>query len=186
MLKIAIGVPCNRLIKPKTAQSLLDLVAYSKDVEFCILVSNRGYNTSENRNWIVTQAVKNGCDYLFFVDDDMIIPADTLVKLLAHKKDIVGGVYKTKYEVQADVAEYFDEERPQGLFKVKALGTGCLLIKTDVFRKLPQPWFKYEWFPNGMVKRSHDWIFCEDARNAGYDVWADNTLEIKHIGQKIY
>ena len=185
MLKIAIGLPTNRLIKPKTAQSLLDLVANS-EYEFKILISTRGFNTSENRNWIATQAVNSGCDYLFFVDDDMILPSDTLEELLLCEKDIVGGVYKTKYEVQEDVVEYLNDERPTGLFEVKALGTGCLLIKTDVFKVLSQPWFKYEWNENGSIKRSHDWIFCEDARNAGYEVWALNTLPIKHIGQKIY
>jgi hypothetical protein len=183
MPRIAIGIPTNRLVNPKTAQSLLQLIANS-DYEFNIIVSSRGFNTSENRNYIAAQSVNSGCDYLFFVDDDQVFPPETLDELLLCDKDIVGGVYKTKYEVQADVCEYFDDERPQGLFKVKAIGTGCLLIKTDVFKKLPQPWFKYEWNDNGSIKRSHDWIFCEDAINAGYDVWAMNTLEIGHIGLK--
>ena len=185
MPKITIGIPTNRLIKPKTANSLLNLVAYTKH-EIIPLVSTRGYNTSENRNYIAAQAVKNGSTHLFFVDDDMVIPEDTLDRLLKHDKDIIGGIYKTKYEVQADVCEYFDEERPTGLFKVKAIGTGCLLIKTEVFTKLPQPWFKYEWNQNGSVKRSHDWIFCEDAIRNGYDVWADNTIKLGHIGSKTY
>lgn len=163
----------------------MNLVAYS-DCEFYILVSTRGYNTSENRNYIAAKAIKNECDYLFFIDDDMILPEDTLEKLLAHKKDIVGGVYMTKYEEQEPVVEYLDDKRPNGLFEVKALGTGSLLIKTNVFKKLSQPWFKYEWYDNGMVKRSHDWIFCEDAINAGYKVFADNSLDIKHIGLKTY
>jgi len=182
-MKICLGVPTNRLIKPKTVKSLLELIVHSK-CDFKIIISDRGYNTSENRNYIAAQAVKNNCDYLFFVDDDIIVQPDTLDKLLAHKKDIVGGVYKTKYEVQDDVVEYLDEKRPTGLFECKAIGTGCLLIKCDVFKRLPTPWFKYEWYKNGMIKRSHDWIFCEDARNAGYKVWADNNLRIKHIGQK--
>jgi hypothetical protein len=183
-MKIAIGIPTNRLVKPKTAQSILRLVA-SSDYEFEIIVSSKGFNTSENRNYIATKAVNSGCDYLFFVDDDMILPSETLDELLLLDKDIIGCVYKTKYEVQADVCEYFDDERAD-LLKVKAIGTGCLLIKCDVFRKLPQPWFKYEWNKNGSIKRSHDWIFCEDAINAGYDVWALRTLEIGHIGQKTY
>jgi len=182
-MKIAIGVPTNRLIKSKTAESLLKLAANSKH-DYRFIISTRGYNTSENRNYIATQAVKKSCDYLFFIDDDMIFPPDTLDKLLAHKKDIVGGVYMTKYEQQEPVVEYLDNERPNELFKCKAIGTGMMLIKTDVFNKLPQPWFKYEWYKNGMVKRSHDWIFCEDARNDGIEVWADPTLDIKHIGVK--
>jgi len=178
---ISIGLPTNRLIKPKMAKSLLEMVANSKH-DFHFIVSTRGYNTSENRNYIAAKAVNNGSSHLFFVDDDMIFPSDTLDRLLEHDKDIVGGVYMTKYDKQEPVVEYLDEERPTGLFKVAAIGTGCLLIKIDVFKKLPQSWFKYEWYDNGMVKRSHDWIFCEDARNMGYDVWADPTLDIKHIG----
>lgn len=184
MTKIAVGIPTNRLIKSKTAQSLLRLVNYS-NFDYEIIISTRGYNTSENRNYIAAKAVNSGCTHLFFVDDDMILPKNTLEVLLKHDKDIVGAVYKTKYEIQADVCEYFDEKR-EDFMKVKALGTGCLLIKTDVFKNLPQPWFKYEWNDNGSVKRSHDWIFCEDALNNGYDIWADRTLEVKHIGQKEY
>jgi len=184
-MKIAIGMPTNRLIKPKTAESIMNLIAYSK-CDYKIIVSERGFNTSENRNWIATKAVNSNCDYLFFIDDDQIVPKDTLDKLLAHKKDIIGGVYKTKYEVQDDVVEYLDDKRPKGLFECGAVGTGCMLIKCDVFKKLPQPWFKYEWNENGSVKRSHDWIFCEDARKAGIKVWADNSLKIKHIGQYEY
>ncbi len=183
-IKIAMGIPCNRLTKPKTAFSLSRLIAHSKH-DYHFIVSTRGFNTSENRNYIATQAVNNGCSHLFFVDDDMVFPPDTLDKLLARDKDIVGGVYKTKYEIQDDVCEYFDDRRGE-FMKVKALGTGCLLIKTDVFIKLPQPWFKYEWNDNGSIKRSHDWIFCEDAINAGYEVWADPTIEMGHIGQYEY
>ena len=41
-------------------------------------------------------------------------------------------------------------------------------------------------YGKGSIKRSHDWIFCEDARNAGIKVFADNSLGIKHIGQYEY
>lgn len=182
IMKITIGIPTNRLIKPKTAKSLLQLVAHSKH-EYKFVVSTRGYNTSENRNYIAAQAVKNGSDYLFFVDDDMILPPDTLDRLLAHDKDIVGGVYMTKYEVQAPVIEYLDPTRPSEVFKCGAIGTGCLLIKISVFRKVPQIWFNYEWNDNGSVKESHDWYFCHKVQRYGIETWADPTLEIKHIGQ---
>lgn len=186
MLRIAIGIPTNRLIKPKTAESVMNLIAHSK-YDYEILISTRGYNTSENRNWIAAQAVKRGCDYLFFIDDDMILPEETLDELLNAEKDIVGGIYLTKYEFQAPVYELLpNTSQEENLFEVAAIGTGAMLINCDVFKKLPQPWFKYEWHDNGSIKRSHDWIFCEDARKAGFTVWAEPTLDIKHIGQKIY
>ncbi len=182
-MKIAIGVATNRLVKPKTALSLLNLLAYSKH-DYEIIVSERGYNTSENRNWIASQAVKTGCSHLFFVDDDMTIPSDTLDRLLESDKDIVGAVYNTKYEIQSPVVEYLTDERPTELFKCGAIGTGCLLIKTDVFKKVPQIWFNYVWNDNGSVKMSHDWYFCHKAREYGYDIWADGSLKIGHLGLK--
>src|SRR3990167_7786312 len=127
---VTIGVPTNRLVKPKTAASLLNLVAHSQH-DYKIVVSSRGFNTSENRNYIAAQAVKNGSEYLFFVDDDQIVPKDTLERLLARNKDIVGGVYMTKYEVQEPVLEYLTQEgfAMEGddtrLLEVKAIGTGC-------------------------------------------------------------
>lgn len=182
MPKIAIGVCTNRLVKSKTASSLLQLVANSK-YDYKIIVSTRGYNTSENRNYVATQAVNSGCSHLFFVDDDMVFPPDVLDRLLAHDKDIIGGVYNTKYETQSPVIEYLDDKRT-GLFKVGAIGTGCLLIKTEVFKKVPQIWFTYEWNDNGSVKMSHDWLFCHKAREYGFDIWADSSLEIGHLGLK--
>ena len=183
-MKIAIGVPTNRLIKPKTTQSLLALVAYSK-LDYEIIISTRGFNTSENRNYIATQACNKGCSHLFFVDDDMIFPPCTLEKLLLLDKDIIGCVYNTKYEVQAPVVEYLNEKE-EGIFKCGAIGTGCLLIKTEVFKKIPQIWFTYEWNDNGSIRMSHDWLFCHKAREYGYEVWANSTIEVKHIGLKAY
>ena len=181
MAKIVIGLPTNRLIKPKTAQSLLELAANSKH-ELKIIVSVKGYNTAENRNYIAVQAVKQGCDYLFLCDDDMIYRPDTIDRLLAHGKDIVGGLYKTKYPEKQDyLIEYLDEEK-EGLFECVALGGGLLLIKCDVFKKIPQPWFGYIWHDNGMVKESNDWFFCKKAREHRFKIWCDSTIQAKHIG----
>ena len=184
MVKIAIGLPTNRVIKPKTAQSLLRLTANSKAE---IIVSTKGYNCAENRNYIAAQAVKKGCTHLFHVDDDMIYEPDTLERLLKVDKDIVGGLYKTKYEVQDFVIEYLHSgDMPSSLFECAALGTGLLLVKTEVYKKTPQPWYGYEWFDNGMVKESVDWTFCKKARHNGFKVWCDPSVRAKHIGQYEY
>ena len=156
-----------------------------KEYDYEIIVSERGYNTAENRNYISAQAVKNNCDYLFMVDDDMIYEPDNLEKLLACKKDIVGGVYQTKYEVQVDVNEYFDK-RPKELAECKALGGGLMLIKCDVFKKVPQPWYGYIWHETGAVKKSNDWYFCHKARDNGIKIWCNPKVIAKHIGKHEY
>ena len=155
----------------------MELVALSK---YEIIVSTRGYNTAENRNWIAAKAVKLGCTHLFLVDDDMIYESDTVDRLLAHDKDIVGGLYKTKYEQQEYLIEYLDEKK-DSLFECIALGGGLLLIKTEVFKKVPQKWFGYVWNDNGSIKESNDWYFCKKARKQGFQVWCDPTVKAKHI-----
>ncbi len=178
-MKIGLGLPTNRMVKPKTAESLMNLIAHSQH-EYKIIVSTRGYTTAENRNWITAEAVNAGCEYLFMVDDDMIYEPDTLERLLEHDKDIIGGLYYTKYEVQEPVLEYLDKK--EGLFEVKAMGGGLLLIKCDVFRKVPQPWYGYVTNDNGSIKMSNDWFFCYKARDNGFKVWCDSTITAKHIG----
>ena len=184
-MKIAIGLPTNRTIKHKTAESLLKLIAHSK-YEYKIIVSTKGYNTAENRNYISAQAVKAGCDYIFMCDDDMIYEPDTIDRLLAHKKDIIGGMYYTRYENPQPLIEYLDDEGPKELFECGALGGGLMLIKCDVFKKVPQPWYGYIWHDNGMVKESNDWFFCHRARALAYKIWCDPTVVAKHIGQYEY
>jgi GT2 family glycosyltransferase len=181
--KIAIALPTNRGLKPKTLQSLMELVAY-KPYSYEILVATEGFNTAENRTWLVAQAGKRDCTHVFFVDDDMIYEKDTLEKLLAHDKDIVGARYANR-RGSGEVIGYLGE-RVEGeeLFECAALGGGCVLVKMDVFKKLPQPWFWYKIAPTGAVLMSHDWFFCELARNNGYQVWCDPTINPGHIGKK--
>lgn len=184
-MKICIGVPCNRQFKPKTVTSLMEMVAYSK-YEYHIAIAIEGYTVAENRNWIVAQAIKNNCTHLLLTDDDMVYPKDTLEKLLAHNKDIIGATYSVRRIVDKDtnhlVIEYLDEKSDTEPFKCKAIGGGMLLIKMDVFKKVEQKWFWYDVHPNGMILMSNDWWFCRQARKAGYDIYCDPTLLVKHIG----
>jgi hypothetical protein len=174
----ALALPTNRGLKTKTLESLMRLTALSQPH---ILISTKGFNTAENRTWLTVQAINANCTHILFVDDDMIYPEDTLEKLLAHDKDIIGGLYKTRYENP----EYLIEnKREDGT--CDALGGGCLLVKTSVFRIIKQPWFNYEYHENGMVKMSNDWWFCRQARNAGFKIHYDESLDIKHISEHEY
>jgi len=47
-LKITIGIPTNRGLRPKMAQSLLDLVALG-GYNFHIVIAEEGYTIAENR-----------------------------------------------------------------------------------------------------------------------------------------
>ena len=187
-MKICIGIPCNRQFKAKTVLSLMEMVSTKMDYHFAI--ATEGYTVAENRNWIVAQAIKNDCTHLLLTDDDMIYGKDTLKRLLAREKDIIGVNYSVRRIVDKDtnhlVIEYLDEKSDTELFKCKAIGGGMLLINMKVFEKIEQKWFWYDVHPNGMILMSNDWWFCRQARRAGYDIWCDSTIKVGHIGNYEY
>ncbi len=190
-MKIALTLPTNRRIKSKTAESILRMIAHSQH-EIIPIISTKGFNTAENRGYLMAQGVKKDADYIMCVDDDMIYEEDTIDRLVEHDKDIVGGAYNIRRDVEKgkQVIEYLDGEdednHPLGSFKCNALGTGLLMIKADVFKKIPQPWFGYKWNDNGSVKMSTDWFFCEKAREHGYEIWCDTSITAGHIGLKTF
>ena len=189
-MKIALGIPSNRGVKLKTVKSLLELIVDNK-YNFCIITAEMGYHIAENRNYIATQAVKNNCDYLFFTDDDMIFPPDTLERLLEHRKEIVGVAYHPRFEtkegtVRLDETHILSLDKPGApteLFECQGVGTGVLLIDTSVFRKIARPWFYIQSHEVGKVTMGEDWWFCKQAMEAGYKIWCDPTLTIGHIGE---
>lgn len=200
-MKITLAICTNRSIKPKTLQGALDLVLYSRDVAFHVLVADRGYTIAENRNYCVVQAQKNGSDYLLFIDDDMTFPPNTLEELLSHRKDVVGvnaysrclplsstvglmdaeGNYKhpdkhTDYEMQV----------PKHLFEAYFVGCGVCLIDMSVFARIDTPYFEFTYEESGIVKDGEDGNFCRKVRDAGMSVWCDGALEIGHLGEYEY
>jgi len=191
-IKLAIGLPTNRGVKPKCAESILQMVNHS-NLDYHFIVSTYGYNTAENRNYITAQAVKNNCTHLLLLDDDMLYEADSIDKLLAHKKHIVGATYSVRRLLEPDqnnlVIEFFTDDEGKPLksdtepFKCSALGGGLLLIDLKSIRDLEPPFFWYKANMSvGMVTMSNDWWFCEKARNAGWNIWCDPSLLPKHIG----
>ena len=180
---IALLLPTNRGLKTKTLQSLLEMVALTP-VE-TVIIGTEGFTTAENRTWLTVQAIQAGATHLLFVDDDMVYAKDTIEKLMEANVDIVGAKYANRRGT-GEVIEYLgDSTIPVDTrYKVKALGGGCVLIKADVFKKVPQPWFGYKTLPTGAVSMSHDWFFCEKAREVGYDIWCHSEVKPGHIAIK--
>ena len=145
------------------------------------------------RNKIVNTAIENNCDYIFWIDDDMVIKPDInlIEKLLAHDKDIVAPLffakaypfipmifkrkmYAGKYCVYDNIVDY-----PKGLLKVDGVGFGCVLTKVEMFKKLTQPYF----WVNEVF--GEDLFFCENATRAGIEIYCDTTIDVGHIGEPI-
>lgn len=70
-----------------------------------------------------------------------------------------------------------------GLNRVDATGTGCMLIKREVLEKMPAPWFQWQYNDDGTTKMGEDLSFClkvnELYNNEG--VWWDTRYKCKHM-----
>ena len=188
-IKITIGIPTNRGLQPKTMQSLLEMVAIS-DYDFCFVIATEGYTISENRAYIATQALKNNSDYLLFIDDDMVFPPDTLDRLLAYKKEIIGVASNSRCLPLKTTVQLLDNTIPEKFLKefleVKHVGTGIMLIDMKVFNKINKPWFNTKTHINGFTSQGEDAWFCERAREKGISIWCDGILSVSHIGDYIF
>lgn len=154
MPTVLLGIPTySGLIPAITVQSLLQL---HKPVSCGVIVVER-QRIDKARNAMAMACLEGGFDYLFFVDDDNPIPADTLEVFLEDDKDIVTApilsrnpdgngryplcsFYSKEIKVEdKDLKLYFPIEvfRDEGpLHKVDATGTGCVLIKRKVLEEL--------------------------------------------------
>ena len=141
------------------------------------------------RNNLVRSCLEEGAEWLWFVDTDHAFDGNILNRLLSHNKDIVAGLYLQRVRPFAPIAyESFNEEtglyQPIDLTKygedelvpIRAAGTGGMLVRSEVFRALKDPWFEVT---EGLG--SEDLPFCEKAREAGFELYCDLGAKLGHI-----
>ena len=145
-------------------------MGYETDFQFFY-----GYNIDQIRNLIANWAQKY--DYLFSVDSDIVMPPDTLKKLIAHNKDIVTGMYIQRIPGTHALEIFgmggrmpYDLIKGQGLLEIDGCGFGCVLIKSEVFKTIEYPQFVYHSALDHKDTISEDTDFCLKAKNKGFKV----------------
>lgn len=189
--RILVGIPTAKYIEPETFKAIYDLeVPDGYEVDFQTFY---GYNIDQVRNLIAHWTVQS-YDYLFSVDSDIAFERDTLKKLLSHNKDIVSGLYIQRKPDQHILEIYEDNGRGgvtnmphekltgRGLVQIMGCGFGCVLVKKEVFQTVGYPQFEYHSAIDHANTISEDNDFCGKARNKGFTIWADSSIECRHIG----
>jgi FkbM family methyltransferase len=191
---ILVAIPTAKYIEVETFQSLWNLdvpEGYKLDFRYSF-----GYSISQIRNLISEWA--KSYDYLFSVDSDIVLPKDTLTKMLAADKDIISGLYIQRIPNTHTLEVYMDTPgggctnipyqliKNRGVVEIAACGMGAALIKSEVFRKLPYPHFYYKEALTMRETVSEDVYFCKKARDAGFTVWADASIQCDHKGTNFF
>jgi len=187
---ILIGVPTRGDVCAGTANDLIALICRSQ-IPLAINFSV-GSVLPGNRELLAEQAIEMGASHLFFVDSDMRFPPDTLNRLLAHEKPIIGANAVTRKGFIRPYAGGFDgmpvySNGKTGVEKVLTVGAGLLLIDCNVFKSLEKPWFMFHYMP-GIGHGGEDAYFCRCADAKGFETWVDHDLahDVRHIGTMEY
>jgi hypothetical protein len=184
---VALGIPSGDMVHADFAMRLATLCLNPGARAF--VINAKSSLVMIGRNQIVEAARLAKATHLLFLDSDLTFPADTLARLLSHGKDIVGGLYVQRVPPHHPLGVTLDgkhEAVTEGLKQMQTMPTGCLLLKLEIFDKLPKPWFNTKQVGEKIM--GEDYYFCERAREAGFHIWCDGDLsrEIAHIGQKSF
>lgn len=129
-------------------------------IEFHNIFSRR-VSIDRFRNYAAQTAVQLGCDYLFFIDDDMKIPVDCFKKLYMAVKQykiiaalnyIRGYPFKPMafVEIREGIGKHVEPAPEEmisdfvnrgAILDCAAIGTAVCLIDVSLFKTTPGPWF---------------------------------------------
>lgn len=137
-----------------------------------------------NKNQAVAEARIGGFTHIFFVDDDQILPPNTLLKLLEHDKDVVTcNLISRVPPFNPFLFDRADENGrvyclpltdQKGLIEILACGCGGILILTDIF-DIIGPWAITEEI------KTEDLFLCKQLRDKGFKIFCDLNTPSGHI-----
>ena len=149
---IVIGIPT--LGRPVSLEWASAYKSLAPPITFNSIVCQiNGAPVDQARNAIVREALKLDSKYIFFLGDDTVVPPHALRQFITRMENnphigVIGGVYCSKSNPPAPLVfrgngtgSYWDWKVGE-FFEVTGLGMDCTLIRTELFKKIPEPWFK--------------------------------------------
>ena len=145
-MRLLICVPALDYMHTEFAKSLTALVMRLKDdgIDFdvCIISGTLVYIAREK---LARKAVEEGFTHTLWLDSDMVFNEDLLDDLMFSGEDFVSGVYHARRpphkscifkDIRLDSIVKYDDEYPKDTFEIAGCGFGCVLIKTDIIKKV--------------------------------------------------
>lgn len=168
----------------------------------------------EARNDMVREARLVKSKFVLCLDDDTTVPSSIIRQMLFAFENmpddvmVIGGIYCTKTTPAMPIVfkkfgeGNFYKWQLGEVFEAEVVGTGMMMIRTEVFDHISQPWFKdvdgveegKKWgvlpkdFDGDDFKINDDGFFCSKVREAGFRVMAHGGCLGMHWGQdgKVY
>lgn len=176
--RLNIDAPPNTLPTDRIASDIGELSAGA----VVMPPSPFGLLTPAACRFLAKWALAVDAEFCILTASDIAWRPDSIKRLIGHNKDVVAGWSRSRvYPHTIHVADAYDEVEKvwhivgkpgTGLQRVAAFGGAMWCIKTDVFRKVPEPWWDWEMCPNGKI-HSEDYFMCKKFSDHGYEIWVD-------------
>jgi hypothetical protein len=208
--KLFIGIPAyDGKLNIKTAFALAQLMPKAMSLGVSVTLSDLSNCSiiTMARNALVHEFLKTDCTELLFIDADVVVTPDDIMRLMAQSgdKDITAGAYPRRAKDAKFFADvYFDNngdlEFEGSLMRLKRAPTGFMLIQRHVIEQMvaAHPEWMYEKQPGEQMSAvfdfairdgkyvGEDYLFCDRATEMGFTVYIDVDISLPHVGQETF
>lgn len=199
-MRTLIAIPCMDMVHTIFFRSMLSLQK-AGECQFGLSCSSLVYDA---RNTLAKQAVREGFDRILWLDSDMDIPVDAMLRLSARMDegyDFVSGIYfKRKAPVTPVIYEhvgywhndetneltpaaqsYLNYEK-DGFFEIEGAGFGLVMHSVKLIKDVAE---KYGLPFSPIIGFGEDLSFCLRARELGYKLYCDASVKAGHVGMGV-
>ena len=166
---------------------------------------------SRARNLLAQDMLDSECTDLMFIDSDINFEAADIFRLMAWTSDpskgIVAGVPRTRSTTKTYIGTLDYDENGEltmngmGLVRAKRVATAFMMVRRDVFEKLNDSHPEWRYYDERSERTvpcifdfmktdegyiGEDYLFCDRAREEGFEVWVDPTIKLGHMGVQEY
>lgn len=191
-MRLVIGGPTRETVPARFALDLAWLYATTRESGIWTSVTLGFIGATYvhvGREAFLAQAIRSHATHVLWLDTDMTVPPDTALRLFAHQRAIVAANCVLRdprllCTAQRNGQRIQTTPASSGLEAVDSVGLAVCLLRTDVVRELPRPWFRHGVTAAG-VDIGEDITFCQALRASGVEILIDHDLskEVGHIGQ---
>lgn len=194
MATIAVCVPSRDEVHSTFCFDLVRACTYHArhTADKILLFNSMGTLICNQRQELALEALKNGAEWILYLDSDMRFPIDMIGRLLKHGEDVVAANYSTRRHPVHPVAfcgEKLDDytyTKPSstGLEEVVAVGMGVFMVRAEILKDIELPWFAIGYHQGTHQFSGEDIFFCRRLRAAGHKILIDHDLsrEVAHVG----
>lgn len=194
---VSILVPTKDMVHSHFSYSLSNMIKLTTELGIAThLFFDSSTILINQREQLINQAIEVGSEWVLWLDSDMMFPPTTLTRLLAHNVDIVGCNYMKRgfpfkavaYMDTSDWENWIPIHYSDNLIDAEAVGMGCVLMRTDLFKELSEPYFEYTYQPKTKDWGGEDFTLFKKFNKLGHSLKIDTNLsnEIFHIGTFAY